>query len=269
MRRMTEDIHSGTWSGYLEKAVEAAREAGHLQIESLNRGHTVTYKGETDLVTEVDRACEDAIVRILGEAFPSHDFLLEETPSLPSGSSYLWVVDPLDGTTNYTHRFPHFCCSIALQHHHETVVGVVYDPLLDELFTAIRGGGAFLNGLPIEVSSEDRLIRCLLATGFPYDIASIADNNIARFSRMLPHAQGIRRCGSAALDLCYLASGRLDGYWVVQLALWDAAAGILLVEEAGGCVTDLHGQAPSLPVGGLVGSNGRIHQELFAILDAC
>jgi len=266
---MKDKIHAGTWSWYLEKAVEAAQEAGRIQIEAFNRNHTVAFKGKTDLVTEVDRACEDAIVRILGEAFPSHDFILEETPSFSSGSPYLWVVDPLDGTTNYTHRFPHFCCSIALQHNHETVVGVVLDPLLKELFTASRGGGAFLNGEPIKVSSENRLIRCLLATGFPYDITSIEDNNLARFSGMLPHAQGIRRCGSAALDLCYLASGRLDGYWVVQLALWDAAAGILLVEEAGGCVTDLHGQAPSLPVGGLVGSNGRIHQELLDILGAC
>ncbi len=254
------------WEPHLEAAVEAARQAGRIQLDSLEHAHTVDFKGETDLVTEVDRACEEAVFTTLKRAFPDHDFLLEErTPPL-TGSPFLWVVDPVDGTTNYTHRYPHFCCSIALVHEGRTVLGVVLDPLLGELFTAVRGGGAFLNGVRIQVSREDRLIRSLLATGFPYDVRTARDKNLKKFARVLLRARGVRRCGSAALDLSYLAAGRLDGYWVLRLAPWDAAAGILLVQEAGGKVTDLRGRPPRLHTEALVASNGRIHERLMKVL---
>lgn len=255
-----------TWDRHLDMGVQAAREAGEIQIQAFGKRHKVDFKGETDLVTEVDRDCEDRIVDLLQQAFPSHDFLLEETPFQRTGSPYLWVVDPLDGTTNYAHGFPHFCCSVALHYENQAVLGVVLDPYRKELFTAVRSGGAFLNGHPIHVSWESRLIRCLLATGFPYNIRTARHTNLDRFSRMIMHAQAIRRTGSAALDLCYLATGRLDGYWVPRLAPWDAAAGTLIVEEAGGEITDLEGSPFSDPERGLLASNARIHQMLLKIL---
>ena len=257
---------SGSWNLHLEVAVGAVRAAGDLQIRAFNETHTVGFKGETDLVTEVDRACENEVVRRIQQTFPTHDFLLEETPFRVTGSPYLWVLDPLDGTTNYTHRYPHFCCSLALQHENKTVLGVVLDPFRNELFSAVRSGGAFLTGNPIRVSEESRLIRCLLATGFPTTIRTARETNLKKFSRMILHVQAIRRSGSAALDLCYLAAGRLDGYWVIQLAPWDVAAGALLVEEAGGMVTDLKGRAFTDPARGLLVSNGRIHHALLEIL---
>lgn len=254
------------WKQHLETALLAAREAGRIQIQALGNAHTIDYKGETNLVTEVDLACEEAIFRRIKDAFPSHDFLLEESPAKRSGSPYLWVVDPLDGTTNYTHGYPQFCCSIALQADRRTVLGVVYDPVRDELFTAQRGAGAFLNERPIRTSDEDRLIRSLVATGFPDDIKRARDKNLRKFSRLLQRVRSVRRSGSAALDFCYLAAGRLDGYWVLKLAPWDAAAGVLMVEEAGGCVTDLQGQPTHLHSRAFVASNGRIHDSLLALL---
>ncbi len=254
---------TGPWEPHLDAAVRAAREAGRIQQRAFHQKHTVEFKGETDLVTEVDHACEEAIVRILGDAFPDHDFLLEESESPDTGSSFQWVVDPVDGTTNYMHRYPHFCCSIALQHGKETVLGVVLEPYRDELFTAVRGLGARLNGARLRVSRETELIRCLLSTGFPYDVRTAEDNNLERFSRMILQAQAVRRSGSAALDLCYLASGRLDGYWVVRLAPWDTAAGVLMVQEAGGTVTDLRGGGDLSGSRGLAASNGRVHHKLM------
>lgn len=260
---MTAAHDPGSPDALLAVAVRAARRAARIQREAFDRPHAVEYKGETDLVTEVDRACEAAIVRTLRRVHPDHDFLLEEGPSTSSGSPYRWVVDPLDGTTNYTHRYPHYCCSIALQREGRTLLGVVLDPERGELFTALRGAGARLNGAPVRVSAENRLIRSLLATGFPYGIRRARDKNLRKFSRLLQRCRGVRRSGSAALDLCYVAAGRLDGYWVLDLAPWDAAAGILAVREAGGRVTDLRGR----PVGSfsrsLAVSNGRIHRPLL------
>ncbi len=254
------------WKQHLEVAIRAAQEAGNIQLEAFDKTHTVDYKGETDLVTEVDRACEKAIVQTIKKVFSTHDFLLEESLSIRTDSSCLWVVDPLDGTTNYAHRYPHFCCSIALQYEGQTVLGVVFDPVRNELFTALRNKGAFLNGQPLSVSKEDRLIRCLLATGFPYNIKTAGDDNVSKFAEMLPLTRGIRRAGSAALDLCYLAAGRLDGYWVLRLEPWDVTAGILMIEEAGGVVTDGQGASPSLQTKEFVASNGRIQQTLLDIL---
>jgi myo-inositol-1(or 4)-monophosphatase len=254
------------WKEHLELAVRAARDAGRIQLEAFDKPHTVDFKGETDLVTEVDRACEEAIYSLLRGAFPSHDFLLEESDTSRTGSPCLWVVDPLDGTTNYTHGYPHFCCSIGLQHEGSTVLGVVYDPVRGDLFTALKGSGAFLNGNRIQTSDEDRLIRCLMATGFPNDIRTARDKNLRRFARVLLLVRSLRRSGSAALDLCYIAAGRLDGYWVLTLAPWDATAGILMVEEAGGCVTDFRGAPTHLHSKALVASNGKIQEQLLGLL---
>jgi myo-inositol-1(or 4)-monophosphatase len=253
---------------YMETAVRAVREAGKIQKGSFHSAHTVQFKSETDLVTEVDHACERTVAGILGQAFPDHDFLLEETLTTVTGSPYRWVVDPLDGTVNYAHRYPHFCCSIALQYRGETILGVVLDPVRDELFTAIRGEGAFLNGVRVRASEETELIRSLVGTGFPNDIRTTEDTNLERFQRVIFHVQSVRRSGSAALDLCYIASGRLDGYWVVQLAPWDAAAGVLMVEEAGGTVVDLTGGKHTDGSRGLVASNARIHGKLWEVLQA-
>jgi len=257
---------NGDWSPYLDAAVLAVKKAGRIQKQSFNKPHTVEFKGETDLVTEVDHACEQAVVRILKKDFPDHDFLLEETDSPATGSPYQWVVDPLDGTTNYTHGYPHFCCSIALRYREETVLGTVFDPFRNELFTAVRGEGAYLNGTHVRVSDETRLIRCLTATGFPYDLHAAKDTNLETFSRVIFQVRAVRRSGCAALDLCYIASGRLDGYWVVKLAPWDAAAGVLMVQEAGGTVTDLEGGRDTWGNRGLAVSNGRIHPELMKML---
>ncbi len=256
----------GPWQSHLDTALRAVEKAGRLQIDALGRPRAVVFKSARDPVTDVDRACEDAVVRIIRRRFPSHDFLLEETPTARTGSPYLWVVDPLDGTANYAKGFPHFCCSIALQHQDETVLGVVRDPVRKELFTAVRGNGAFLNGMPIHVSEEKRLVRSLLATGFPKNMLEAQDTNVDKFIRMTPHVQTIRRSGSAVLDLCYVASGRLDGYWVVQTAPWDTAAGVLFVEEAGGRVTNLSGEPHGNQGSRLLATNGRIHDPVLDLL---
>ncbi len=265
---MQESSHlpEGPWKEHLEAAVRAARDAGRIQLEAFDKPHTVDFKGETNLVTEVDRACEEAIHGLLRVAFPTHDFLMEESVTPRTASPFLWVVDPLDGTTNYAHRYPQFCCSIALQHEGKTVLGVVYDPIREELFTALAGSGALLNGSRIRTSGEDQLIRCLIATGFPNEVRTARDKNLRKFARILHLARSVRRSGSAALDLCYLAAGRLDGYWVLTLAPWDAAAGVLLVQEAGGCVTDLDGTPPHLHTETFVASNGKIQDQLLALL---
>jgi myo-inositol-1(or 4)-monophosphatase len=259
-------IPAGPWREHLEAAVRAAEDAGRTQLQAFDKPHRVHFKGERDLVTEVDRASEEAIHGRLRRAFPSHDFLMEEKETPRTGSPYLWVVDPLDGTTNYTHGYPHFCCSIALLHEGKTVLGVVLDPVRKDLFIAVAGGGAYLNGRRIRTSQEDRLIRCLIGTGFPNEIRKARDKNLRRFARVLPEVRGVRRSGSAALDFCYLAAGRLDGYWVLTLSPWDSAAGVLLVEEAGGCVTDLEGSPPHLHTEAFVASNGRIQGELLSLL---
>ncbi len=249
-------------------AIEAARKAGAIQKDEVNKPHRVSFKGLRDLVTEVDHACEAIIVKTLRSRYPSHDFLLEESTVSGTSSLYRWIVDPLDGTMNFSHGIPHFCCSIALEYNGIVQLGVVLDPLRNEEFTAMRGQGAYLNGKRIRTSGESRLIRCLLATGFPNNLQQNADNNIMRFIRMLHHVQGIRRTGVAALDLCYVAAGRFDGYWITKLERWDAAAGVLMVQEAGGRVTDLYGNPPRPTCPHFVVSNGRIHRQILAVLHA-
>jgi myo-inositol-1(or 4)-monophosphatase len=243
-----------------------AREAGALLRERLHDRHTVQYKGEINLVTEADHLSESLIVERIRREFPGHDILTEESPETANGSDFRWIIDPLDGTTNYAHGYPVFCVSIALEVKGVIMLGAVYNPMLDELFTAEKGAGAFLNGRRLTVSRTETLSRGLLATGFPYDIREDRNNNINYFKVMALSAQAVRRAGSAALDLAYIASGRFDGFWELKLMPWDTAAGWLLVEEAGGVVTDLRGDPYHLHSRNMLASNGLIHAEMARIL---
>ncbi|MDX2084989.1 MAG: inositol monophosphatase family protein [Candidatus Melainabacteria bacterium] len=228
----------------LSEAEAACRLAGSIQSQAY--GKPIDYSTKStpvDLVTEVDRACDEAIRNHLSQAFPEHLLLTEETyvDGTPVDLSNTWVVDPLDGTTNFTHGFPFFAVSIAYVRNGSPEVGVVYDVTRDECFSAIRGQGAWLNGRPIQISATASLSQCLLATGFPYDHRIRPEDNIPFFLAFMSRCHGVRRAGSAALDLCYVACGRLDGFWELRLGPWDVAAGALIVEEAGGKVTTLTG----------------------------
>lgn len=221
-------------------AIAAARDAGALLRGRLDTARKVEFKGTVDLVTDADRASEALIAARIRAAFPDHVIFGEEGTGGPSAgidrSAYVWIVDPLDGTTNYAHGYPHFAVSIALEYAAETILGVVYDPMRDELYAAERGGGATLNDAPIAVSRTVRLIHALLATGFPYDLDQRAEN-AGIWDAFLNTTQGTRRDGAAALNLCFVACGRLDGFWERPLHAWDLAAGALIVQEAGGTVT--------------------------------
>ncbi len=247
-------------------AVEAAREAGALLRRRFGRAQRVTYKGAVNLVTESDHLAEDLLVRRIRRVFPDHAILTEERPELATGSPYRWILDPLDGTTNYAHGYPCFAISIALEARGRIVLGVVYDPLREELFLAEQGRGAMCNGRRLRVSGERQLARALLVTGFAYDVRESPDNNLDHFARFTLEAQGVRRTGSAALDLCYVAAGRFDGFWEMKLQPWDTAAGMLLVREAGGRVTDFEGKPFYLESKRIVASNGRIHRAMLEVL---
>lgn len=251
---------------YREFIEAAAREAGTLLRERVGDRHDVHYKGEINLVTEVDRLSEDLIVKKIRNAFPDHGILAEESPEMVNHSDFRWIIDPIDGTTNYSHGYPVFSVSIALEAKGAILLAAVYNPMLDEMFTAERGRGAFLNGRRLKVSRTADLSRSLLATGFPYDIREDGNNNINYFLSMILHAQAVRRAGSAALDLAYLAAGRFDGFWELKLRPWDVAAGWLLVEEAGGLVTDLNGNPFNFHSPHILASNSLIHTEMARIL---
>jgi myo-inositol-1(or 4)-monophosphatase len=251
---------------YLDTAVRAARTAGTLQRERLWSEHEIRFKGETDLVTEVDRECEALIVAAIREEWPGHEILAEENEYDRTGSGFRWVIDPLDGTTNYAHGFPWFCVSIALEVDGEVQLGAIFHPMMDELFTVVRGDGAFLNGKPLRVSQRAPLKGCLLATGFPYDRTRENENNFENFLNFQMAARAVRRAGAAALDLAYVAAGRLDGFWECKLKPWDVAAGQLLVAEAGGRVTNHAGEAYSIYDHRILASNGRIHDEMVEVL---
>lgn len=254
-------------NGALDFAVATARDAGAILRERFGAGRTIEFKGVVDLVTDADRASETLIASRLQASFPNHRVVGEEgiATQASGDGGYVWVVDPLDGTTNYAHNYPHFGVSIALAHDNELLAGVVYDPMRDELFAAERGKGATLNDRPIHVSNETELIRSLVATGFAYDL-SLRDGQLEIWKRMQHVTRGIRRDGAAALDLVWTAAGRLDGFWEDPLMPWDMAAGALIVAEAGGRVTDYRG-APHDPFGtGAVATNGRIHDAMLAII---
>lgn len=260
----------------LNIAIEAAKEAGKFLKFNLGKVKEIERKvgQETNLVTEIDRQSEQLIIGIIKRHFPQHDFLAEESglrlaESGAKGekkSEYRWIIDPLDGTVNYIHHFPCFAVSIGLEKSGEIILGVVYDPSLDELFTAEKGRGTFVNGKRLSVSKADFLIRSLLVTGFPYNIKDNPDHAIEHFINFLKEAQAVRRMGSAAIDLAYVAAGRIDGFWEVSLNPWDTAAGILLVQEAGGKVTDFLGNPYSIYQKPILASNGLIHEEMIRVL---
>jgi myo-inositol-1(or 4)-monophosphatase len=252
--------------GFLRVAVRACRAAGRHQMKFFGQAQEVEHKGEIDLVTSVDRESEEKIVRILNRAYPGHGILAEEGAPSRAKGGYLWVVDPLDGTTNYSRGFPFFCVSIALAFRGRIIVGAVFNPLLDEIFTATRGGGAFLNGKRIQVSKQADLDGGFLATGFPYDIRRSKKNNLDHFARFATRCLAVRRAGSAALDLAGVACGRFDGFWELKLKPWDLAAGTLLVSEAGGRVTSPGGRAWSLKQADVVASNGAVHGQMLDVL---
>jgi myo-inositol-1(or 4)-monophosphatase len=251
---------------FKEFAQNLARQAGGFLYEKLHHQHQIQYKGTIDLVTEADKMSEELILAAIGKSYPDHGILSEESAARNEQSDMRWIIDPLDGTTNYAHGFPFFCVSIALEKDGKVVLGVVYDPVRDELFVAERDKGAYCNGLKMQVSSESDLSRSLLATGFPYDIRVSRDNNLNFFNAMAVKAQAVRRPGAAALDLSYLASGRLDGFWELKLKPWDTAAGCLLVTEAGGVISDMEGKPWNLFSPGLVAGNALIHAQMLSVI---
>lgn len=252
---------------YFSVARDAAKAAGKLIRENWQLTKEVRYKSAIDLVTTTDREAEDCIVHLLQKRFPRHSILAEEETSLiGSEKEYRWIIDPLDGTTNFAHAYPHFSVSIALEREQEIIFGLVYDPLREESFEAAQGKGASLNGNAIRPSKVTELDKALLATGFPYDRRERADYYLAYFRAYLVRSQGIRRNGSAALDLCYLACGRIDGFWELKLHPWDVAAASLIVQEAGGAMSDFSGNEFSIWGEETLGSNGLIHGEMLEVL---
>jgi myo-inositol-1(or 4)-monophosphatase len=250
-------------------AIEAAQEAGHFLKSNVGKFRQLERKigQETNLVTEIDKQSEALIVNKIRAHFPDHAILGEEGGSSAGTSEYKWIIDPLDGTTNFTHGLPLFCVTIGIEYRGEIIAGAIYDPNADELFTAEKGKGAFLNGTRIGVSKNETLINSLLVTGFPYTIKENPGNVIQHFTTFLPLAQGVRRLGSAALDLAYVACGRFDGYWEVYLNAWDKAAGILLVQEAGGMVTDFYNDPRDIIYQpNTLASNGIIHAQMLEVL---
>ena len=255
-------------SDELRVAIEAARAAGDLLRSEFHQPRRIAYKGTpTNLVTEMDARAEEMIVSALLRTFPDDAILAEEGGSQRGRSGRRWIIDPLDGTTNYAHGVPIYAVSIALETEACVVLGVVFDPSQRELFTAERGCGAFLNDARLTVSSTDTLNASLLATGFPYNIRETTENNFRQYTMFSLRSQGVRRMGSAVIYLAYVAAGRLDGYWELRLGAWDAAAGSLMVEEAGGRVTNITGGPLDLDAPSIVASNGRIHGEMLRTLE--
>ncbi len=252
---------------FFSTAWQAAEAAGTLIRESWQQVKEIHYKSAIDLVTATDRRAEEQIVHILLKNFPGHSILAEEENTVDRpNSSYRWIIDPLDGTTNFVHAYPQVSVSIALEREGELILGLVYDPLREERFRATKDQGAFLNQGRIRVSNVDGLDKALLATGFPYDRRENANLYLAFFKAFMTSTQGIRRAGSAALDLCYLACGRLDGFWELKLHPWDTAAGSLIVREAGGMLTDFSGKGFSIWGEETLASNGPIHAEMLEVL---
>ena len=253
----------------LATAVEIVLRAGEIQIARRESGFSVAKKGEIDLVTEVDLECERMCRTVIAERFHDHDVLAEEQgtgPSAPRGSRYRWIFDPLDGTTNYAHGLPIFCSSLGLEIDGRVQVGAIYDPTRKELFTGERGHGAYVNGRALKVSAATAIGDALLVTGFPYDVHTHTGDLVAMFAAFLGRARAVRRLGSAALDLCYVAAGRFEGFWEQHLKPWDVAAGGLIVEEAGGRITGMDGSPFDPAAAHLVASNGHIHGQMLDVI---
>lgn len=249
----------------LKLATDLARKAGKVQLEHLGNVGRIDYKSEVDIVTEVDRTCEDLIVRGIKEKFPDHDILAEEGSGTRSRSAFQWVIDPVDGTVNYAHGFPFFAVSIALAHEGNPVVGVIYDPNRDELFSAVEGQGAILNKKKIQVTTESVLRKSLVASGFAYQGESI-EQNMKHFLNFVRAARAVRRPGSAAMDLACVACGRIDGFWEIDLKAWDMAAGVVIIREAGGRVTNFTGGSFDLYGKEILASNGKVHEHMVEVL---
>ncbi len=250
----------------MQLAVDAALAAGRIQSDRADNISRIDYKGDIDPVTEVDLLCEKEIITRIRTAFPDHEILAEESGQSGERHAWRWVIDPLDGTVNYAHGYPCYCVSIALEHDGQVEVGVIYNPNLDELFVAERGKGATLNGKPIRVSSESNLKRSLLVTGFAYNVGETENNNLDHFANFAKECQAVRRPGSAAMDLCYVACGRFEGFWELNLNAWDYAAGWLLVTEAGGKVTRFDGATFSMGDREILATNGLVDQAMIEVL---
>jgi len=254
---------------YLTTAIEAVVRAGDLQMARFGQHIQVDKKGTIDLVTEVDLAVERMFRAMIAERFPSHQILAEELGGaavVPAGPC--WIFDPIDGTTNYAHGLPIFCASLGLEIDGVAEIAAVYDPNRRELFTAERGGGAFLNGKPMCVSSASRLVDALLVTGFPYDVHARVDEIVGLFAAFVGEARAVRRLGSAAIDLCWVAAGRMDGFWENDLNAWDVAGGALIVAEAGGRVTGMDGKPFSSRGREVLATNGRLHGAMLDVITA-
>ncbi|MEX2144606.1 MAG: inositol monophosphatase family protein [Anaerolineales bacterium] len=251
----------------LNDLIEIARTSGDILRTGFGKTHTVEFKGEIDLVTEIDHQSEDAILREINRRFPGHSIFAEERGEQAGSVDDVWYIDPLDGTLNYSHGLAIFCVSIAYAHQGQLSLAAVYDPMADEMFTAGREAGALLNGEPIRVSRSAELKSSLLVTGFPYDAWTNPINNFAEFQRFSMHTQGVRRLGSAALDLCYVAAGRLDGFWEIRLNAWDVAAGALIAQEAGGKVTDVRGKPDFVrKPQSILAANPTLHAKMLDLL---
>lgn len=251
---------------YLEIAKQACLISGEIQTAHFYQDHEIQFKGDINLVTEVDKKCEQEIVSLIQGQFPTHDILAEEGSGSRKDSEYKWMIDPLDGTTNYAHRYPLFCTSIALEYKGEIILGAVYDPNRRELFIAEKGSGATLNDSRIHCSKIKDLKKALLATGFAYNVAQNKENNLNHFQNFILNAQAVRRDGVAAIDLCYTAIGRYDGFWELDLFPWDVAAGYLIIKEAGGQMTDFQGNPFSVYSNEVLASNGLLHKAMLKVL---
>lgn len=253
---------------YLDLAIQLAREAGDILKHYAGREKHVEFKGRANLVTIADKESEAFIIRGIHERYPGHAILAEEsgvTESLP-GAKVRWVIDPLDGTTNFAHQYPFYCVSIAVEVDGVVTCGAVYDPCRDEMFSAARGAGAFMNGEQLRVSDVETLSHALLLTGFPYDFRERLETALGLFRGFLLESQAVRRGGSAALDLCHMAAGRCDGFWELKLQPWDTAAGGVIAEEAGARITDFSGGPFRIYLKEILASNGRIHAEMIEVL---
>lgn len=246
---------------------ELTLKAGKFIRENYEGRIKIDFKGEIDIVTDIDLKAENILISGIKQNFPDDNIITEETDIEQKEAEYRWIIDPLDGTTNFSHGFPFFCVSVAVEYKSEIVSGFVYDPLREELFEVNKGEKPHLNGREIEPSKIEKLDRALLATGFPYDIRESKKNNVNFFSHIIYKAQAVRRAGSAALDLCYVACGRLDGYWELKLKPWDTAAAGLIIKQAGGIITDLSNKSENLLFNEVAASNGLIHKELLKELN--
>lgn len=251
----------------LNTAIRAARSAGDLILRSSDKVGSlhIDQKGRNDYASEIDRMAEREIINILKTAYPDHAILAEESGA-HEGNDYVWIIDPLDGTTNFLHGFPQYAVSIALKHKGKLEVGVIYDPLRDELFTAKRGGGAMLNNRKLRVTQPNSLKGALLGTGFPFKTDTHLDAYVRMFRALTTECAGIRRAGAAALDLAYVAAGRLDGFWEIGIMEWDMAAGILLIKEAGGVVTDFSFNDNYLESGNVIAGSPKMHQLMYGLI---